>query len=176
VRPRGAARLAAAGLLLIVVSTGCGRHGLSFVRDDRLEIVAPLDRGQVRLPVTIRWTVKDFAVTGRTGSKRPDAGYFGVYVDRAPQPSGETFRWFAKDDHQCKVTPGCPDRTYYASKNVYDTTNKTFTITRLPDLRAEEARRFREFHEVAIVLLDGEGERIGERAFSVQFELKRERT
>jgi hypothetical protein len=163
-------RLFAAAVLLC---TACGTEGLSSVEDERVEIVAPEDRAAVSLPVTVSWTVRDFAVTGPTGAAQPDAGYFGVFLDRAPQPPGETFRWFAKDDRQCEITPGCPDQAYFASKDVYSTTQTTFTIDKLPEVRPERERKFRDLHEVIVVLLNAKGERIGESAFSVEFELKR---
>jgi hypothetical protein len=170
VKGRASVRLLAAVVLLF---TACGTEGLSFVKDERVDIVAPKDRAAVTLPVTISWTVRDFEVTGPAGASQPDAGYFGVFLDRAPQPPGETFRWLARDDKQCEVTPGCPDQAYYASKDVYSTTQTTFTIEKLPEVRPERERKFRDLHEVVVVLLDANGERIGESAFSVEFELKR---
>lgn len=161
------------GAVLLVLSIGCGTSGLSFVNDERVAIVAPVDRSQVRLPVTIRWTVRDFAVTGPTKAADRNAGYFGVFVDREPQPPGETFAHLAKNDATCRVTPGCPDTGYFETLGAHATTRTTFTITELPE-RPEQERDLREFHEVNIVLLDGSGRRIGESAFGVEFELERE--
>lgn len=158
---------------VLACSVSCGYHELSFQKDDRVKIVEPLDRAEARLPVTIRWTVKDFDVTGPAQSATRDAGYFGVYVDQAPQPPGQSFRWFARNDYQCKVTQGCPDETYYASKHVYATTKTTFVVRKLPEVRPEEARKYRDLHEVVIVLLDGLGRRIGESSFQIDFQLKR---
>lgn len=151
---------------------GCAVDGLAFRIDDRLEIVSPEDRQAVELPVPIRWTITDFDVTGPTGSKDPDSGFFGVFVDRAPQPPGETIAWFARDDKTCRKADGCPDKEYYSSRGVY-TTNKTrFVLKTLPPPPSDQAAR-RELHEVTIVLLDGAGRRIGESAFTSAFEVKR---
>lgn len=164
---------ATAGCLLLVwglAAAACGVRGLSFVQDDRVEIVSPPDRAEVSLPVTVEWEVTDFDVTGRTGSADRDAGFFGVFVDRAPQPPGETLAWLAEDDEVCRTTAGCPDEGYFAGKGAFTTAETEFTVERLPRLAGEEEGR-QVFHEVIVVLLNGRGERIGESAFAVEFRL-----
>ena len=89
---------------------GCVPHGLAFVQDKRVDVVAPKSHSTVRLPVTIRWTVHDFRVTGPSHSSNPDAGYFGVFVDRAPVPPGKPLSYVAHGDQLCQATPGCPDK------------------------------------------------------------------
>lgn len=159
--------------LALVVTTlqGCGTTGLNFVKDERVEIVAPGDRAKVPLPVTVRWEVRDFEVTGPDGSSRSDAGYFGVYVDRAPQPPQQTQAWLLRDEQNC--LGGCESPTALASRNIHSTQETEFTIGRLPQPASDAVRR-REFHEVTIVLLDGRGRRIGESAFIRQFEVDRD--
>lgn len=162
------------GALLVAVSlavSACGFSGLSFVEDRRLDIVSPEERASVRLPVTVTWKVSDFEITGRTGTARRDAGYFGVFVDRAPPAPGRTLESLADDDRVCQATPGCPDEAYLAEHRAYATSDTQFTIEELPDPTRGDDRR--EFHEVTIVLLDGKGERIGESAFSVEFQVER---
>jgi hypothetical protein len=154
-------RLVAAALLTLPL-TSCGVSGLSFVQDQRLSITAPADRAKVDLPLTVRWTVEDFDVK---------AGAFGVFVDRPPLPPGKKLDWLARGDEVCSATPGCPDAAYLATHDTYRTRKTQFTIEKLPDLDRDEQR---EFHEVTIVLLDDDGERIGESAFSVEFEVDRE--
>ena len=70
-----------------------------------MSFVTPGDRAEVRLPVTIEWTVSDFDVTGPDGSARRDAGSFGVYIDRTPQPPGEKQEWLVRNDQMCKNDP-----------------------------------------------------------------------
>ena len=159
---------------LLFLATACGVNGLSFKNDERVDIVAPKDRAEVQFPVAIRWTVKDFSVTGPNERSDPNSGYFGVFVDREPQPPGETFRYLSRNDATCKITPGCPSTGYFESLGAYVTTKTSFVITSLPERRPESERRFRDFHEVNVVLLDGRGERIGESAFRVEFQLRRE--
>lgn len=154
-----ACALVAAGLL----AAGCGASGLSFVTDERVEILEPRDRASVRLPLEVRWRAEGIE----------PGGSFGVFVDRAPQPPGETFRWIARDDNGCVASLGCPDQTYLADRGVFATSETTFRIELLPRTVAEEQQR-REFHELTIVLLDADGRRVGESAWFVDFQVERD--
>jgi hypothetical protein len=148
----------------------CGTSGLNFVQDERVEITAPPDRAKVSLPATIRWQVRDFEITGPDGASRPGAGYFGVYIDRAPQPPQKTQAWLTRDEQNC--LGGCSSELALESRDIYSTESTEFTIDRVPR-PPRQAQRRREFHEVTIVLLDGRGRRIGESAFIRQFEVAR---
>ena len=164
-------RLRFAALAALAMTLGaCGTSGLNFVQDERIEITAPGDRAKVSLPVTISWEVRDFEITGPDGSSRPDAGYFGVYVDRAPQPPQKTQAWLTRDEQNC--LGGCSSELALASRDIHSTEETRFTIDRLAR-PSRQAQRRREFHEVTIVLLDGRGRRIGESAFIAQFEVDR---
>lgn len=148
-------------LLFVALTSGCGRFdGLAFREDTRLDIVAPDDRADVALPVTVRWT----AARG--------AAAYGVFVDRAPQPPGKTLAWFARDDDNCFAADGCPDTAYFAQRQIFRTTATSFEITQLLDTQRDTRRR--EFHEATIVLLDDAGRRIGESAWSVEFQVDRD--
>lgn len=160
-------------ILIVLALPSCGVSGLNFRQDERLTITAPGDRAKVDLPVTVEWRIDDFEVTGKDGSVRPDAGYFGVFVDRAPQPPEKTQEWLVRDDTNCRAAAICRDRDYLAQLNINSTTETSFVIERLPQPTSDAQRR-REFHEVTIVLLNGRGERIGESAFVRQFEVDRE--
>jgi hypothetical protein len=164
------ALVAGATCAILISVPACGIRGLDFVKDERVEIVAPKDDAQVTLPMTVRWKATDFAVTGPTDAATNDAGYFGVFVDRAPPGPGSTLASLAEGDEVCKATPGCPDEKYLASQRAYTTTDTSFRIERLPELTRD---RTREGHEVTIVLLDGAGRRIGESAFRVEFQIRR---
>jgi hypothetical protein len=155
----------AAGLLL--VASACGVHGLSFVQDKRVDVVRPHDRSKVRLPLTVGWTVKDFSVG-------PGAGSFGVFVDRSPQPSGRTLTWLFRGDRGCTGSgaAACATPDFLAQRNVYRTTDTNFTVDQVTRLTGSQAGR--PLHEVTIVLLDAAGKRVGEGAWSVQFEVKGE--
>lgn len=156
-------RLWPAGVLLaalVVLTSSCGVSGLSFREDTRVDITSPSDRDEITLPLTVRWTVDDFD------------GAFAVFVDRAPQPPGKPISWFARNDDNCERAAGCPDEQYLADRDIFTTTDPQFTVERLPDTVRDGRRR--EFHEVTVVLLDGDGRRIGESAWSVEFQVDRE--
>ncbi len=74
-------------LLFVTLTSACGTEGLSFVADDRVEIVSPTDRAKVQLPFTVDWTAEGIA-----------GGSFGVLVDRPPPPPGEKLEWLLRDD------------------------------------------------------------------------------
>ena len=158
--------------LMAVLVSGCSFTGLSLVVDDRLTFVAPQDRAAVDLPVTIEWEVEDFTVTTTRDAEdvSGEAGYFGVFIDRTPQPPGEDLQWFAKDDEDCKRDPECPDDDYFSVRGIHTTTKTSFAIAQLP--RPVDSNR-REFHEVTVVLLDPDGVRIGESAWTIDFEIMR---
>ncbi len=162
------ARMTIAAVLLVLLTAGCGINGLSFVQDERIDIIRPSDRSEVNLPVTVDWTATDFA----TG---PGRGAFGVLVDRAPQRPGQTLAWLFRGDDSCKGPSGralCATPEFLAERGAYTTTDTTFTFERIARLSGDDRRR--QFHEVTVVLLDGDGHRIGESAWSVQFELPRQ--
>jgi hypothetical protein len=160
---RSPASLLIVGLALLASSCA---NGLAFVQDRRLEFVSPSAHKKVTLPLTIRWTIGGFRVTGPDGSTDPNAGYFGVFVDRAPVPPGKPLSWIAREDRACVRTPGCPDATYLSDRRVHSATETEITFDHLPDLGAA---RGHETHEVTVVLLDGRGNRIGESAWYVTF-------
>jgi hypothetical protein len=156
----------------VLALSGCGFRSLNFVQDERLTITSPADRAKVDLPITVEWKVRDFEVTGKDGRRRPDAGFFGIYVDRAPQPPEESQAFLVREDPVCRRTQECPDKQFLAQRNIHSTTKTSFEIEFLPDLDPRTTRR--DFHELTIVLLNGAGERIGESAFAVEFEVERE--
>ncbi|MCA1709111.1 MAG: hypothetical protein LC808_39860, partial [Actinobacteria bacterium] len=94
--------------ILMVAGTGCSFQGLNFRADDRIEITFPEDESVVTAPVEVTWTVEDFDVTGPTTDASPGAGYFGVLLDRFPQPPGEPISWFVRGDQPCLQSPRCP--------------------------------------------------------------------
>lgn len=143
---------------------------MAFVRDERVRVVAPDDRSAVTLPLRVRWTVHDFAVTGTDGTRSAERGYFAVFVDRAPIPPGETVEWLARDDAPCPDS-GCVDQKYLRDRHIYTTEKTSLLLDQLP---AIQERGGVERHEVVIALLDGTGRRIGESAFYVRFNYERE--
>jgi hypothetical protein len=168
--PRATSLLA----LIVFLAPACIPEGLAFVQSDKVEITEPDYREKITLPLTISWDVKDFEVTGPNGESRADAGYFAVFfAPQTPVPPGKTLDYVAKDDFVCQNTEGCPDDVYFADRGIYETTETSLTVKRLPDLDAFEGH---ETHEVTVILLDGTGRRIGEHAWFTQFLYDREVT
>lgn len=153
-------------LSMTLLAPACIPEGLAFVQDDRLRITSPKGHTEVELPLTIEWEVEDFEITGPDGNSDASAGYFGVFVDASPVPPGRELAWIAHDDPRCSNTPGCPDETYLADRNVFSTQDTEFTIEHLPDLDTATGH---ETHEVTVILLDGTGRRVGESAWHVTF-------
>lgn len=160
-------RAAAAGLLGALSLSACDVSQMAFVQDHRVRVVEPADRSTVTLPVTLRWEVDDFGVTGRDGQNSPDAGYFAVFVDRTPIPPGKTLEWYAKEEDSCGDSAcGSVENLAY----IYPTKKMALTLKQLP---ADDSDRDLERHEAVIILLDGQGARIGESAFYVRFNFER---
>lgn len=174
-RPRLEATIVGAGavlLLALVALPACTVQGLTFEQDDRITFIEPGYREKVTFPVTIRWSVDGFQVTGPDGESRDDAGYFGVMFDVDPQPPGEGLDYFARNDISCRRSEGCPDRGYLEERGVYTTTATHLTVTALPPAPGVELDRGEpDIHDVIVVLLDGEGRRIGESAWWQTFEV-----
>ena len=154
-------RAAIVAVAVALLCSGCAVRGVAFRQDDRLSFVSPGDRDEVSLPVTIEWEVEDFDV--------PEDGSFAVFVDRAPQPPGKTLSWLARDDDACRAADGCPDTEWYTERDIYPTTATELTIERLP-ARSDDRR---ELHEVTVVLVDGEGRRIGETGWTLELQVDR---
>jgi hypothetical protein len=164
--------VAAVTAALSLLLSGCVQQGLAFRVDDRLTIDAPEARSEVTLPVTVRWSIKDFTIVdpGSGAATAKDTGYFAVFVDHTPQPPGKTLAWVARKDRSCRKSDGCPDAQYLAARNIYSTSSTSITFDQLP--RPSDKNK-KERHNVTIVLLDPQGRRIGESAFYVEFTVKR---
>jgi hypothetical protein len=167
---RGRRYLSAAGALLVAtVLPGCGIHHLSFTTDTRLHITGPKSRALVMLPVTISWTITGFSVVP-PGTAPPSsrAGFFAVFLDRAPVRPGQTVASVA--DSQCRRSPGCVNATYLAVRGVYTTETDSLTLKELAQLNDY---RSVQLHEATVVLVDASGRRIGESAWYVDFRVRR---
>jgi hypothetical protein len=161
--------VAAAGALLV----GCtDLSSLNFTKDERLTFSAPHKRSTVSLPVTVDWTMSSFRTAAPDSEPRSaDAGYFAVFLDRAPVRPGQAVVAVAADDAQCRLRPGCPDEKYLANRGVFTTTESAITLRTIRPIS-----RTSKDHRVTVVLMDTSGHRIGESAWHVDFTLTREGT
>lgn len=148
---------AAAAVMVALAVGSCSVKGLSFVQDDRVEILAPDSDADVAVPLTVTWSVRDFD------------GTFGVLVDRSPPPPGESLSWYVRNDDDCELIEDCPNPAYLAERGIYSTSDTTITIDRITSKGGQRD----DIHEVTIILLDADGRRIGESAWYVEFEYDR---
>lgn len=152
-------RAAALGALLVLGA--CGTSGLAFVEDQRLEIEQPGEHDDVTLPVTLRWSVDPGPLADGTYA-------FGVVIDRSPPPPGRAIGWLFRDDDTCG-DEGCPDVAYRAERGVHTTEGTELEVVALP---ANARRRDDADHEATVFLLDHDGRRVGESAWSVEFSVE----
>ena len=163
--------MAAAGFALAAwLVAGCGFSNLAFRTDHRLHFLTPAPRAVVRLPVTIRWDMSGFTLvapgTVATASSTTGAGYFAVFVDRAPVRPGQALDTVA--DRSCRRTPGCVTAGYLADRGVYATWQDEVTIRQV----SVDTYQSTQTHEATVVLLDSAGRRIGESAWYIDFRMK----
>ena len=95
-----------------------------------------------------------------------------MLVDRAPPRPGQTLGWLFRGDVGCKgaAAARCGSPQFLADRSIFTTTETSVTLNQVPRLAGNEAQR--QLHEATVVLLDAEGRRIGESAWSVQFEVE----
>jgi len=167
--------LAVGALAAALAGSGCGftqMQNLSFRVDDRLHFVSPPARTMVQNPVTVSWRISGFAVAP-PGSTPPSrgAGYFAVFVDRAPIQPGQTMRTVASRDLQCLHQPGCPDESYLEQRQIYTTTRQQLTLGEIPNLVGDNEKV--QLHTITVVLMDTSGHRIGESAWELDVRMRR---
>lgn len=170
--PRRLVALIAITATVLGLAPACGGSH-QFVADHRVHITAPRQRSTMTLPITVRWSVDDFRVTGPGAGRDSHAGYFGVFVDRTPVPAGKDLRWLARNDRACRADQGCPNQDYFTTRQVFTTEQPQITFQQMPK---PGAHRGPETHTVTVVLLDGSGHRVGESAWYVDFKVHRSKT
>jgi hypothetical protein len=153
--------LAALALIPALTCSACAPQGLAFRVDKRVHITAPKDEATVRLPLTLRWEVRDFEVVEPGTSVRRGTGYFAVFFDKTPMKPGKTLKSLRDKDVVCEDP--CTEDTYFPARGMYTTTNTELVIDKMPLGKEADGKS----HRLTIVLLDGEGRRIGETAFHV---------
>lgn len=154
-------RLAGVGIAGSVLASACAVSGLSFVADTRVKILQPEENEEVTVPFTVDWTVDDYD------------GRFVLFFDRSPMRPGQDLRSLVPERDPCRAEPGCPDEAWLADRNVYVTDANSLVIDAIPDRRDND--RGKDRHELTIVLLDRDGRRAGESAFTREFIVERQR-
>lgn len=155
------ALLVAAGVMVAGAALGaCSTEGLDFVRDDRLTVIGLEDREETDLPIVLTWTLD--------GGFAGDEAAFAVIVDRTPPRPGASLESLLDDDPACSGPLGCPDG-YLARNRVYVTVDDGIVLDDVVEGSARQEQRG--FHEVTIVLVDADGNRVGELAEALRFRL-----
>ena len=147
-------------MALLIAGSACGTSGLAFKQDRRVDIVAPHERSKVTLPVDIAWTAKNVTEG------------FAVLVDQAPPRPGRTLGSIFSGADTCRGKEGrqlCEQSNFLSQRNVFRTTANQFRIEQVPRLQGNDKKR--QFHEVTLILVDSNGRRVGESAWSVQIEV-----
>jgi hypothetical protein len=145
--------------LLALAVPACSGQDLAFRTDERVEIVRPSDRSEVRLPVRLEWR-----------AELGEGAYFAAFVDRAPIRPGQSLSVLADD--ACDRTPRCPDLQYLRDRYVFVTERTSLVLDTLPQKGGSTRTGARDRHEATIVLIDPDGRRIGESAYTVEFSVK----
>lgn len=168
----GAFRQGAWATVLVVSLVACTDYSrLAFRQDRRLAFTTPQSYELVEMPVTLSWTIEDFRIVKPdSGLPQESAGYFAIFVDRAPVKPGRALQDVADQDESCKREPKCPDARYLAERGVYTTAKTTFELQTVPALDSNETVQL---HEATVVLLDSGGHRIGEAAWHIPFKLEK---
>jgi hypothetical protein len=162
-------RRAVALAALALAAGGCG-DGLELRRDERLRFASPPEGARVAVPLVIRWSVDRelFRPVAFDGSRSGRRGVFAVFVDSSPMRPGRHLDTLREGDRICQASPGCPDAAWLADHGVYLTTLPQLTLPALPPRTGRRVGSWRR-HEVTIVLLDGRGYRVGEKAWTRSF-------
>ncbi|HEX3899268.1 MAG TPA: hypothetical protein VHW74_08850 [Mycobacteriales bacterium] len=141
---------AAAFAVAAFVGVG-GCSGLEFKQDHRLSFITPASDQLTHLPVTVSWQMKT-----------PGSYHFGVFIDQQAIKVGHNI-----DSVLPKGTK--PTHALLAEDNVYETDQDHVTLRIVPDLQYDKASRQR--HDITVVLLDADGNRINESAWVREFDL-----
>jgi hypothetical protein len=106
------------------------------------------------------------------GSEPPtkSAGYFSVFIDRAPIKPGRSLRSVGDTDRACVHDPSCPDAQYLADRQVYSATEPLLKLTEVQPLETKDGVQL---HGAIVVLMDTAGRRIGEAAWRLEFRVRK---
>jgi len=168
-------RLVVCAIVAVALTAGCGiahGEGLNFRVDNRLHFLSPKDRSSAHLPLTIRWKMSDFTVAPQgSAPPSPSAGFFVVFVDRAPVRPGQSLTSVCKSDPFARGDKNCPTAAYLAGKGIYLTTADQLTLQNIPNLPGNKDKK--QLHTFVVTLMDTAGRRIGESAWELDLHMPR---
>lgn len=159
----------AASVGALFATAGCGEQ--QFKNDNRVHFTAPKQGSKIERPVTVRWTSEDFNLTGFDGTRDRKAGQFALFLDRAPIKPGQRLSRIIKKDAACLgKEKTCLDIQALSDHYVFVTDKFELSFETLPSVASSGKT---ETHEVILVMVDGQGYRIGESAWHVTFRVKK---
>lgn len=161
-----------AAMALVLSVPACDVSSYAFRVDESIEIVQPRARTTVALPVTVRWTDDEPPAQLRADPLDPRAGYYAVFVDRAPIRPRDDLASLADDARLCRAQRGCPTEALLSDRGVYLTADRRVTLEFLPDLRPTARGGAKDTHEVTVVRMRGDA-RVGEAAWDQTFFVER---
>jgi hypothetical protein len=145
----------------VVGLTGCRVSQYGFLQDTRVHITSPGADAVVKTPLTVAWTAPGIHL----GSSAQGPAEYAVFVDRNPMQPGQGLKSLCShNDTHCRNTPGQPDAAYLAQSDVFLTKSTSVTLPNLPPQTPPQ------LHTITVALLNSAGQRIGEAAYSVEFE------
>jgi hypothetical protein len=150
----------ALSILAVGVLGGACAQAPRWTPSDAIAFESPSDLQLVDTPLEIRWR-------GGDGVRADDR--FAVFVDRAPIRPGQNLRAVAGSDESCEQAPGCPDDEYLRVRGVYVTDQESLQLPFVSELSGIDAQGSASVHQVVLILVDGQGDRIGEHAATLSF-------
>lgn len=139
---------------------GCGGASGALTVDDSIEILEPAPLDVVTTPFDIRWE-----------GDPPPGGSFAVFVDRGPIRPGQSLADAFED--ACDGEAGCPDATFLEVRGVHLTDDTAVTIPLLAPRAGVDGASSLDVHRATVVIVDADGVRRGERAWSTEFRVAR---
>ena len=153
---------------MAVLLSGCGitrsDAPVTLKGDHRLKMVSPGDEDKVQIPVTVKWSVTDFPAA--------NGNHFGLFVDRAPLGARKDLRWrICSEQEKQPIQPGEDRRPCKDDRKTVFLTDKTEYTFNCFEPKINSPKRTRYQHEVSVILLNGNDERVGEAATTVKFDV-----
>jgi hypothetical protein len=163
---RALVAVAAASLLS---SAACANQ--QFTADHRIHFTSPKAGAKTTTPVHVTWTYHGFTPTGFDGQRNKTEGQFALFLDTSPIKAGQRLTKIIKKDAACLgKEKTCLDANALSDHYVFLSTGTSMEFDTLPHVSASGKT---ETHELILVLVDGQGYRIGESAWHVTFRVKK---
>jgi hypothetical protein len=153
-------RRAVLGGLSALALASCGGVSGALTLDRSVEIVQPAPLEVVVTPFDIRWR-----------GDIPSGTSFAVFIDRDPIAPGRSIADAFED--ACDGAAGCPDEAFLSVRGVHLTDGHEVAVPLLTPRAGVDGAPALEVHRATIVVVDDDGVRQGERAWTTEFRVDR---